>query len=208
MKQQLSNISEIKIKLPKNAKLFFDNERGLYFLVHYDHVILTLANTIPKRALSVYAGSPTSQNAIEYVSFALIPDEYHRIEYFYEQVGKTREQLKSDRHDFKASNTGVYNKPRMVKADWSERISALEKYDYTKGNYLFQDSLPYTEGTETIGNNIFKTKTYQINPSACPHLIFSPEHYRADNSCKCNEPNNKLMKENGYKWSAKKGMWV
>ena len=139
MTQQLSRISEVKIKLPKNAKLFFDNERGLYFLVHYDHVILTLSNTIPKNVLSAYAGSPTSQKAIEDVLHILeVSERYYCIENIYFELGKTKDQLKSDWHDYKGMSTGVHWKPKFVKADWTKRISALEKYDYKKGNYLWQ----------------------------------------------------------------------
>jgi hypothetical protein len=147
MNQQLSIISEVKIKLPKNAKLFFDHSRHLYFLVHYDHVILTLKeakltikNPIPKREiLSVYAASPTSQKAIEDVLDILkVSDRYYCIQDVYFQLGKTKDQLKSDWHDYKGMDTGVHWKPKFVKADWQDRISALEKYDWKKGNYLWQ----------------------------------------------------------------------
>ena len=40
----------------------------------------------------------------------------------------------------------------------------------------------------------------------CPHFIMVPEHYRADNSCRCNDPKHKEMKEWGYRWNKK--MWV
>ena len=140
MTQQISAISEIKIKLPKNAKLFKNNETGLIHLVHYDHVILTLGNYQGKyKILSCYVGSPTSQVAIENtVSHYEIYDRYYCMNDIYRDLGKTDEQRKSDRGDYKASNTGIYNRPRMLKADWQERISALEEYDYTKGTWLWQ----------------------------------------------------------------------
>ena len=141
LKQELSVIQEIPLKLPKNAKLFFHNEKGLYFLVHYDHVILTLANTVRKRILSAYVGSPTSQSAIEqtlHVYEIEGIEGYYCVDQIYKLLGKTKEQLKSDRGDYKRSNTGIGWKPKMVKAEWRERISALENYDYTKGAYLWQ----------------------------------------------------------------------
>ena len=34
----------------------------------------------------------------------------------------------------------------------------------------------------------------------CPHVIMVAEHYRDDGSCKCNDPNEKVMREWGYRW--------
>lgn len=41
--------------------------------------------------------------------------------------------------------------------------------------------------------------------AACPHCIFVASHYREDGSCKCNDQNEKIMKEWGYKWH--NGAW-
>ena len=35
---------------------------------------------------------------------------------------------------------------------------------------------------------------------ACPHFIMVAEHYRDDQSCRCNDPTHKLMKTWGYEW--------
>ena len=35
----------------------------------------------------------------------------------------------------------------------------------------------------------------------CPHVIFDPDHYRPDGTCKCDDPNNSIMKEWGYSWN-------
>lgn len=43
---------------------------------------------------------------------------------------------------------------------------------------------------------------------ACPHVIFTPDHYRADGSCKCDERDNADMKEWGYEWSETEGRWA
>ena len=47
----------------------------------------------------------------------------------------------------------------------------------------------------------------EIDPHRCPHAIFVGEHYRADGSCKCNDPNETIMREWGYKWSRKFKQW-
>lgn len=41
----------------------------------------------------------------------------------------------------------------------------------------------------------------------CDHVIFTPDHYRADGSCKCDEKDNADMKEWGYTWDEEKGRW-
>lgn len=50
--------------------------------------------------------------------------------------------------------------------------------------------------------------TREIPQSAmmkCPHCIMVPEHYRTDNTCKCDDPNETVMAEWGYVW--KDGQW-
>jgi hypothetical protein len=42
----------------------------------------------------------------------------------------------------------------------------------------------------------------------CPHVIFMPEHYREDGTCRCDDRTAKVMKEWGYRWSTKKKLWV
>ena len=38
---------------------------------------------------------------------------------------------------------------------------------------------------------------------ACPHFIMVPEHYHADGSCRCNDPDHPEMEKWGYKWNGK-----
>jgi len=45
----------------------------------------------------------------------------------------------------------------------------------------------------------------QSTIAKCPHVIFAAEHYRADGTCKCNDPTAKEMAEWGYTWRA--GQW-
>ena len=42
----------------------------------------------------------------------------------------------------------------------------------------------------------------------CDHFIMTPEHYRADNSCRCNDPNHKEMQAWGYTWDANTKRWT
>jgi hypothetical protein len=47
----------------------------------------------------------------------------------------------------------------------------------------------------------------QSDIGKCPHVIFMPDHYREDGSCKCNDPDDKEMAEWGYVWSDKTKQW-
>jgi hypothetical protein len=42
----------------------------------------------------------------------------------------------------------------------------------------------------------------------CPHCIIAAEHYRNDGSCKCDDPNDFIMKDWGYAWNAEKAQWM
>jgi hypothetical protein len=52
------------------------------------------------------------------------------------------------------------------------------------------------------------TNIKYIDPIVCPNVIFSAQHYREDGSCKCNDPEEKTMKEWGYKWSKVQECWI
>lgn len=39
----------------------------------------------------------------------------------------------------------------------------------------------------------------------CPHVIFNPDHYRADGSCRCNDESHTEMADWGYVW--RDGQW-
>ena len=45
----------------------------------------------------------------------------------------------------------------------------------------------------------------QSDIGKCPHCIMVLEHYREDGTCKCDDPNELVMKEWGYKFE--KGAW-
>lgn len=42
----------------------------------------------------------------------------------------------------------------------------------------------------------------------CPHTIIATEHYRPDGTCKCDDPNETVMKEWGYRWNGKRKAWL
>lgn len=144
MTQQVQhpNIIDMKIHSPKNSKLFTDTNVHRSYMVHYNHVILTIQHIPPceNKIVSCYVASPTSQTAIQSaLSFFGIEKSMRQI---YEELGKTDSERKSDRQGYARSGeqwNGSFS-PRYLKADWQRRISALEKYDYKLGHYLFQDS--------------------------------------------------------------------
>jgi len=42
----------------------------------------------------------------------------------------------------------------------------------------------------------------------CPHLILLPEHYRDDDTCRCDDYEHKEMHEWGYQWDEEQKRWV
>lgn len=42
---------------------------------------------------------------------------------------------------------------------------------------------------------------------ACPHIILIADHYRADGSCRCNDPDYPEMTEWGYTWDQESKTW-
>jgi len=55
------------------------------------------------------------------------------------------------------------------------------------------------------GSTVIQGTIEQASMLKCPHCIIVFEHYRPDGSCRCNDPNETIMKEWGYKW--RKGQW-
>ena len=43
---------------------------------------------------------------------------------------------------------------------------------------------------------------------ACPHFIIVAEHYRTDNTCRCNDVKHTEMHEWGYEWDNSKQQWT
>lgn len=56
--------------------------------------------------------------------------------------------------------------------------------------------------------NVTETEVREVSQSdiaKCPHVIFVPDHYRPDGSCRCNDPTHADMAEWGYEWHD--GLW-
>lgn len=61
------------------------------------------------------------------------------------------------------------------------------------------------------GQDLNAAKIYtmrQADIARCPHCIMVPDHYRADGSCKCNDPRETVMQEWGYRWNNQQGVWA
>ena len=48
----------------------------------------------------------------------------------------------------------------------------------------------------------------QDDMKKCPHFIMLWEHYRADGTCKCNDPDHTVMLAWGYVWDVPTEQWV
>ena len=53
-----------------------------------------------------------------------------------------------------------------------------------------------------------KGRVEQSDIQRCPHMIILWEHYREDGSCKCNDPDHKVMLAWGYAWDVPTQQWV
>lgn len=40
----------------------------------------------------------------------------------------------------------------------------------------------------------------------CDHFILDPDHYREDETCKCDDPDHEVMSDWGYEWDGTR--WV
>lgn len=56
-------------------------------------------------------------------------------------------------------------------------------------------SVLHPDGSETDIRDIPQSAMMR-----CPHFIMATEHYRADNSCRCDDPTHTQMGEMGYTW--------
>lgn len=61
------------------------------------------------------------------------------------------------------------------------------------------------------GDTLVETESREISQSvirACPHFILVADHYRADGTCRCDDPSAKIMRKWGYRWDRKKKQWI
>jgi hypothetical protein len=71
------------------------------------------------------------------------------------------------------------------------------------GGYILGSGRPETETLHPVSNQGGVT-TYVMSHSmirACPHVIMVPSHYRADGTCRCDDPTHTEMAEWEYKWN-------
>ena len=83
------------------------------------------------------------------------------------------------------------------------RSLACEIAGTEPGEHTIRFSTLHPDGTETNVRTLPQSKI-----AACPHFIFAIEHYRADGSCKCDDPAENVMAEWGYTWSPALGRWT
>ena len=133
------------------------------------------------------------------------------------------------KHDPEARiKTGYYVRGGSTR---EERREARDAFDY-KGHRDFEHKFPKTahinigsmmypgfpidactcrQGEWGVDHNVGGTYAVSMERTmiqGCPHVIFTPDHYRADGSCKCNEKDNSDMKEWGYTWNEQQEVWT
>lgn len=57
------------------------------------------------------------------------------------------------------------------------------------------------------GSYVRVRSLHQSAIAACPHVIMVAEHYRDDESCRCDDPTHVEMAEWGYTWSDATRRW-
>jgi len=65
-------------------------------------------------------------------------------------------------------------------------------------------SVKFEKGTIDSDGSLSITPVRALKQSSilkCPHYIMMPEHYRADESCRCDDPAHTEMAEWGYVWA-------
>ena len=66
-------------------------------------------------------------------------------------------------------------------------------------------------GTLSVKGGVAVEENVRMIPQSaigrCPFLIMVADHYRADSSCRCDDPAHVEMKTWGYRWSKKAKRW-
>jgi hypothetical protein len=71
------------------------------------------------------------------------------------------------------------------------------------GGYILGSGRPETETLHPVSDE-GGVRTFVMQHSmirACPHLIMVPQHYRADGTCRCDDPTHTEMAEWEYTWN-------
>jgi hypothetical protein len=125
------------------------------------------------------------------------PDGYIRYnKYGDTQLSITIEQLEFKDDDDKQDTLKHYN------TIWNGTYSVEFKEKY------LENMQPHHNEVINMGDKQFNASVYLLNPQKCPHLILTPEHYRNNGSCKCDDPNDPNMKDWGYTWDQNKKRWI
>lgn len=61
----------------------------------------------------------------------------------------------------------------------------------------------HPDGTVTNQRSLSRGDVFR-----CPWLILSPEHYRADGTCRCDDETHIEMADWGYVWDTRTGTWA
>jgi len=130
--QETEQIIDMHLDTVKNAKLFTDIEKHFSYLVHYNHVILTIQHIQPceNKIVSIFGASNTSRKAIrDTLSFFGINKTILQI---YLELGKSKDKYLNDRYE-----CGSETRPFILKNEWKKKIERLKFYDYKEGTYLW-----------------------------------------------------------------------
>ena len=66
--------------------------------------------------------------------------------------------------------------------------------------------IEFSNATLGKGGSLSVTKVRSLRQSsiqACPLFMMVPQHYRSDESCRCDDPDHTEMAEWGYVWDGK-----
>ena len=108
--------------------------------------------------------------------------------------GLTRSESRAERNrQFAAMRSGDWETAFSIRDKLSGNVATLAPDRIEETSLGGQ---PMVATTYTMSNEMIK---------ACPHFIFSPEHYRADGSCRCDDATHREMHDWGYVW--KEGKW-
>ena len=69
----------------------------------------------------------------------------------------------------------------------------------------------FSKGEINKDGSLSVTKVRTLRQSSmmkCLHFIMVPEHYRDDESCRCNDEGHTEMAEWGYVWDGNNGFWA
>jgi hypothetical protein len=99
---------------------------------------------------------------------------------------------------------------RESRQSWTKQMNALTSGDYDtfyrerekRAGHVATLAPERIEETPLGTAAVYSMSHDMIH--TCPYCIFSPEHYRADGSCRCDDPTHRKMHEWGYRWDGER----